>query len=429
MVKKHIHTLLQKGSKKVGTDLVYIAKGGSWLAFGQGIASLGGIFLAIAFANLLTVETYGSLKFVLSFLSILSIPTLQGMNQAIVRTVAQGNEATIYPALSLRMKGGVLGSLASLGLALYFTFTDDSSFVFGFILLACAIPFFQTLPLWRDYLNGKKEFRALSIYQSTGNALRVVIIIIALFISKDLSLILGTYLFAHILIHAGTFFITLKKYPPSTKRDTGTSFYALHLSAMSILDTIANQIDKFLLFSSLGPASIAVYTFALRPVEELRNPLQSISKLNIPKLSKRSLTTLRRTLPRKILLSSLILTPFVALYIILAPFFFSLVFPQYESAVIYSQIFSLSLIFYPKKIMWHTLTAHAQKKELYILNTIIPLIKIFFFFLLLPSYGIWGGIITLLGIEIITYIALWVTLFYIGISTTSNVSEDSARTS
>ncbi|MBC8465154.1 MAG: oligosaccharide flippase family protein [Parcubacteria group bacterium] len=413
-LKSHIHTLLTKGSEKIGTDLVYIVKGGTWLALGQGVASLGGICLAIAFANLLSIETYGNLKFILSFLSLLSIPTIQGMNLAIVRTVAQGNEATIYPALSLRMKGGFIGSLASLGVALYFTTTNASSLVFGFLILACAVPFFQTLPLWKDYLNGKKKFRTLSIYQSTGNILRITVIIITLFITQNIFFILGAYLLTHILTHAATFLITLKRYPPNTRKDVTTTPYAFHLSAMSVLDTIANQVDKILLFFFLGPASIAIYAFALRPVEELRNLLQSISKLNIPKLSMRDLPTLRHTLSKKVLLFSLAIIPFVALYIILAPLFFSLVFPQYESAVIYSQVFSLTLILYPKKIMWHVLTAHAQKKELYVLNTLIPLIKIALFFTLLPLYSIWGVIATLFIIEVITYVALWITLFQIG---------------
>ncbi len=423
--KKHIHSLLQKGSKKMGTDLVYIAEGGFWITLGQGASSLSGIAMAIGFANLLPIETYGNMKFVLSFLSLLSIPTLQGMNQAITRTVAQGHDNTIYPALITRIKGGVLGMFVSLSIALYYSMTHMPTIALSFIILSISIPFFQTLPLWKDYLNGKKKFRALGIYQSIGNIIRASTILLTLFFTHNLFIILGVYLFVHILVHGITFLITIQTYPPKGDTDTKTISYAKHLSVMSILDIIANQVDKIILYTHLGPASIALYTLALRPIEGIRAPLQGMMKLSLPKMSNRDIATLRRTLPKKIIFSSLILIPFITLYIILAPLFFSLVFPQYIDAVIYSQIFALSLIFYPKKLIWSAFTAHTQKKELYIANTLIPFIKIVLFIFILPTYGVWGAIITLIIVEGLSYITLWILFFYSSKITPSSRSSSS----
>jgi O-antigen/teichoic acid export membrane protein len=151
---------------------------------------------------------------------------------------------------------------------------------------------------------------------------------------------------------------------------------------------------------------VAVYTFSLRPIKELKKPLGSLNKLTLPKLSQRDPEELKRSIPAKMLKMLAVLIPVTGLYILIAPYFYQLLFPQYIEATAYSQVFALSLLFFPKMLMGQSLTAHARKKQLYILNISTPALKIILLVSLLPFFGIWGAMIAMLATELFNTILL-----------------------
>ena len=76
--------------KYIKTDMVYLARSGFWLLFGQGTTLLSVLALSIVFANFLPKETYGTYKYILSLTGIFSIFTLPGMTTALIRATARG---------------------------------------------------------------------------------------------------------------------------------------------------------------------------------------------------------------------------------------------------------------------------------------------------------------------------------------------------
>ncbi len=395
--KKKIYNLLRWTQKYTKTDMVYLAKGSFWLNLGTGITSLAGLGLAIAFANLIPPETYGTFKFIISFSAILAIPTLSGMNQALVRAVAQGNEATFYPALKTKLKWGVLGALGALVLSAYYLFQDNTTLGLSFLLIAGFIPFKTSFNFYSYYLSGKKDFKHLSQYQAIARILVVISTVIALFLSQNLFLILLVYFAATTLFRLFFLLLTLKKYPTNQNQDPSSIGYGKHLSLMGVLGTVASHMDKILLFHFLGPIQLAIYTFSTRPIKVMKKPLESLTKISLPKLSQRNAFKLKNTLPGKMIKFFLMLLPLVGVYILLAPYFYQLFFPQYLDSIVYSQIFALSVLLYPGSLMGQTLTAHAKKKELYILRTSTAVLKIALFLILLPLWGVWGAITALLA--------------------------------
>jgi O-antigen/teichoic acid export membrane protein len=88
--------------------------------------------------------------------------------------------------------------------------------------------------------------------------------------------------------------------------------------------------------------------------------------------------------------------PFTILYILICPIFFKIFFPTYTESVIYSQILALILIFSPFSFLATAFLAEAKKRELYILNIAPQILKIVLFFVLIPLFGIWGGVFSIL---------------------------------
>jgi O-antigen/teichoic acid export membrane protein len=86
---------LRWSQKYTKTDMVYLAKGGGWLSIGQVVEKLSALGLAIAFANLIPQETYGTYKYIISLGGIIAIFTLSGLRTAVTQAVARGYEGSL----------------------------------------------------------------------------------------------------------------------------------------------------------------------------------------------------------------------------------------------------------------------------------------------------------------------------------------------
>ena len=88
-LRNYLYQTLRKGESLFKTDMIYLAKGGGWLVFGQAIATFLGFFVSIAFANLISKESFGIYKFVLSMAGIVGAFSLTGLGVAVTQSVAQ----------------------------------------------------------------------------------------------------------------------------------------------------------------------------------------------------------------------------------------------------------------------------------------------------------------------------------------------------
>ena len=146
-----------------------------------------------------------------------------------------------------------------------------------------------------------------------------------------------------------------------------------------------------------GAAQLAIYSFALLPVQQISGLISgNISSLAMPKLSVRSEKQLKKTLPSKVMKFFLFIIPIIAIYVILAPSAFRLLYPQYPDSITYSQIFSLSLLLIPTSILGHSLIAKMKKREIAIIRFVSPTFRIILLLILAPLYGILGAISAIL---------------------------------
>src|SRR3989338_1976898 len=139
-VRGRLYRFLRWSERYTKTDMVYLASGGFWLTLGQIISSAATFGLAIAFANLLPKETYGTYKFILSIAGILSVLTLPGMMTALTQAVARGFEGSVIPALKLRVRWGMLAGLGNLVVATYYYFNGNTKLTISFLIVAAFLP-------------------------------------------------------------------------------------------------------------------------------------------------------------------------------------------------------------------------------------------------------------------------------------------------
>ncbi len=409
-VKQKIHNLLRWSEKYTKTDMVYLASGGFWLTLNQAVATLSGILLAIAFANLLPRETYGNYRYILSLISILAIPTLSGINTAVIRAVARGREACFIPALKTKLIWSLIGSLASLGLAEYYLIIENRTLAISFLIVALFLPLMYPFMLYGALWKGRKRFDRNTKYNIVIQVLSTSALVATLLLTKNLFLILLVYFLSFTILRLFFLIFSLKKQPLNKKSDPKAISYGKHLSLIGVFHTIANQAAPIVLWHSMGASSLAIYSFAILVPQQLKNLFTNVFPIALPKFSEQKKSEIKATLLKKIIKLYFVLIPLIILYLFLAPFIYKVFFPQYLDSIFYSQIFSLTIIFIPQTLLGIYFQAQKQKKTLYILSIFSPVMTITALLIFVPIWGLGGAVIASLVSQSVGF-ALQIFLF------------------
>mgnify|MGYP001598575244 CR=1 FL=1 len=389
------YQLLRWSENIFKTDMVYITKGGFWLSLSYGIAVLSGFLLSIVFANIFPKELFGTYKFILSMSGIVGIFSLTSIGTAITQAVARGNGGSLQQGFRINLKWSIGVLVSGTALSIYYYINGNLLLSFSFLLAGVLSPLTTSAGLYGAYLLGKKDFRRSSFYGMIRNVISASALIVALFLTKSLLVVIIIYFLSGALVSLFLYRATMRAYRNENKmEDPGLTTYSGHLSAMDIIGSFASYLDKILIFHYLGAAPLAIYAFAIAPVEQLQGGKKILSTLIMPKMSGRSFEELQKSGPRKALLLTLYALVLAGLWVVLAPYFYKFFFPQYLDSVFYSQIYALTLLAISGTIFNETMIAHKKKRELYLYRTIIPIIQIALFFILLPLYGLMGLVIT-----------------------------------
>jgi len=389
--KTRLISFLRRIERITKTDNVYLAKNASLLIFTQGINVLNGFVLYLLISHFLPKETYGQYKYFLSLFSLFSLATFTGVDISVSRAVANGNDGAVMVGFKRKLAGGAIGSLCTLLAAGYYLSAGRHDLALALVLLALFAPWIYAANLYSATLSGKKLFPTYTKINIATSTLGFVGMAAAFLFLRD-----PVWLFAAFLLTSSTVviaFAVTRRTLTNTRVGHDTLSFATHLSKLDLLGTIANSIDSILVFHFLGAPSLAIYSFATIPVEQMKGFLKSIPSIAMPKFTTGSLESIRQSLGRKIGLFMLIITGLMSIYIMLAPHFFRALFPAYIDAVPYSQVYSLSLIFtLPATLLVTMFMAQGLRRETTRFNVINYSVQIILLIVGSLLYGLWGAI-------------------------------------
>jgi O-antigen/teichoic acid export membrane protein len=394
-VKAKLYTLLRKSEKYTKTDMTYVVKGGFWLTVGQIFTSLSSLILSIVFANFLSKDIFGTYKYILSVVSILSIASLSGIDTAVTQAVARGNEGSFKDGLKSKIKWGYLGSIAGIILAIYYYFQSNFIISFSFLIASIFIPFLNSLNLYGAYLNGKKNFKSYTLYNSIWSIVGpTALTILTVFLTKNIFILIAMYFLSNTAFNAFFYLYTLKQYPPNNKKEESGLLFAKHLSFIDFFNTFFAQLDKILVFHYLGAIELATYTIAVAPTDQLKNIFKNINVMALPRFATRTKENMRANIFNKLLKLGIIVSLSVIFYIIIAPFLFKIIFPKYIVSIFYSQIMAVSVIAATLTAFLDTVfRAHSMKKEIYHFNIYGNTINLILLPILIYYHGLMGAVV------------------------------------
>lgn len=391
---------LRWSEKYTQTDMVYIVKGGFWILLGKiGILILAFIKMVV-FGRFLPQGLYGMYAYIIAVINILTIFSLPGINTSLIKAVSQKKEGTLNLAIKEKLKFSLIGSLIALFLFFYYFFNQKYTLAYAFLGGAVFLPFVNSFPIYLSVWVGRKRFDIQNKYEFISACLIVLFSVPVIFFTNNVVFIILA-LFVSQAVFNGLFLRKTLKNKLNNDVSPESIPFGKSLTIINSISFFTNQIDKIIIWQILGPTSLAVYSFALLPIVNIAGGIP-IGDLALPKLGERNVKEIKEGIIKKVKKLFFVVVPFVFLIFFFAPLIYKIVFPRYLDSVPYFRVLSLSLLFIPFSLFSASLVTERKKKDLYIIENIVPLLQISLFIVLIPLYGIWGMVFAAM-ISIILY--------------------------
>ncbi len=391
------------------TDMVYLAKGGFWLTLIQVFTAASSFILSIFFAHYFSKDSYGTYKYVIALAGIVSTISLTGLGPAVAQSAARNFNGALDQGFieNLKWSWGII--LISLGGCIYYFLNGNSLLAYSFLLIGVTAPLTNSSSLFNPFLNGKKDFKKLATLTVLRNLLPAISLLCALYFYPHTFFIIFTFFISSTLANYIAYLFARNSAKANKTKDPEMLTFAKHLSLLSIFNSIADQLDKVIVYHYIGAVELAIYVFATAIPTQLKGVLKGFYSLALPKFASRELGDLQKTMLDKMIKFLIIIVPVVILYIIAAPWIYQFFFPKYTDAIRASQIYSLSLIPFISVIPSTTLQAKKIINGLYGTSLIFSVIKILFLAIGVSTMGFWGVVYARVAYE---YVGLGIYWWY-----------------
>jgi len=406
---KMLNPIIDKLNSFFQLDTKKIIGRASYLLGNQAFSNVLSFVVAITAANLISKDTYGTYRYIISTISFIAAFSLTGLATAIVRSAARGYDHLYISSIKRSIFWSLPAITIGVGTGAWYLWNGNTTLGYSIVIGGILFPIIQTLLLFRSYLNGKEYFKVLMKSNIVYSAITSFSILATLFLNPSVLMLICVYYLSNLIATLTITIYIRNKFKPNNKIDPKSGNLEHHMSLMNILDIGATQLDKIILFQISGPVEVARYIFATIIPEQLRNIVKYASTLSMPIFSSLPKDTSKSKglfLAKKLFLITI---PIVIFYFLIAPLIYKIFFPQYIEVVQYSQLFALILLF-DGGITGTVLKAKNEIKKLYFVNIFSNITKVILLIILGLLMGIWGVIISRIISRVISYITSYILL-------------------
>lgn len=356
------------------TDMVYLARTGFWSNAGTIFVTLASFLLYIVLSKYIPKDIYGTYQYLLSLGAIIGAFTLTGMNSAVTRAVALGYEGALRSAIEIQMRWNGVPLLLAWTIGGYYIYHNNYTLGIGLLLIGVFVPLNNTFNTYAAFLQAKQDFRRGFLLSLWWNIPYYTSVAVAAYFYKAALILLAANLISQCIGLIVAYVRTLRVYKPLRTEDPELLKYGNHLSAMGLFNSAAAQIDTILAFQFLGPVGLAVYSFSTAIPDRIGGLLKFVPAAAFPKLVGKSPRSIRYKLLRQLVLGTVVSAVLAGIYVVIAPYIFQFFFHEYLESVPYSQWYALVLVTGMSGVLINALVAHGNVRNLYVFNTVNPVV-------------------------------------------------------
>ena len=371
----------------------------------QSLMSLVSVYFLVRFFD---QTAYGEYNLVLNIINTTTVFVLPGMGNAIMQSVSRNHKGTYRAAIPLVFLFSLLGSVCLTAAGLWFHLTHNASLSFSFYAAAALFPFAHGLKNWRSLQTGTERFGTIVKIDSALSIITVLLIVTSILNSRfsilqGILIILGVQAVANIFMTT----TTLKSIDKNAPVEKESISYGMKTSLYTALATIANYLDKILIFFLMSPSSLAIYVAAEKIPNMAKNVIKNLGMSLAPRFAKHKAYTKRVDDAFK-LFSIIVGIAIILFSFTLLPWLVIAIFGEtYRDSLIYAQALMCSLAIAntsPLRLRFINSQPDAESFR----DTTLKLagIKIFLILALVPIFKLNGAVLAVFLTRVINVIII-----------------------
>lgn len=360
-----------------------------WSNVDTGLFSIKFFLISIIIIRLSDISLFGDFIFLYSILGLLTLVSISGIKQMILRVVAQEKEKTFIVATKYSFKFSLLGIPLLWIIGLIFYLFGNIHYGVILIISSFLFPFFSSLRTWEFYLKGKAHFKQLSFYNFFKTFFQISVVTLLVILNQNLIYIFLGFILIESIFNIALYFFISKKIK-SSKIDSNWKKQSYTLTFMDFSYEIFGKADVLIIGIFHNPVIIGVYGVVMKFVGLIFSLIGSSIQGILPTFYK-----------KKINFKYIILIPILLLFLAILFSMFTepilnLIYGQEGlDAVKYINIYLFVLpIYFLSSISNRLLVKHILNKAMIINKSITICLVIILYFILIPKYGIMGGVIS-----------------------------------
>lgn len=361
-----------------------------WSNCNTGIIAGSGLAMSVIFIRIAGKELYGQYLFVMAIVGLFSIISIPGSRAVVFRTVAQGYDDVYRKATNFSFLWSLLGipTLIVTGILFYLFKTKTAGT--SLMIAALFFPFVTSLENWTLFLKGRSEFWKLALFNMARFLTSLLAIGAAIFFTKNIIAILLAYFIVHsafnILYHVNSL-----RSIRNAKVDSGWKKQSYALTVMELSSIVFGQVDILLIAVFLPMERVAIYGLVMKLVGVLLMATKSTVEAILPKL----FASQQITIVSFYKVSLLFFTLAAVLCIVIKHPILWIYGQSYSELVLLTQVYLTILpVFFMHLIANSFLIKYQLNKEINFSRITSIIAVSVFYALLIPLYGVWGGIIS-----------------------------------
>lgn len=374
-----------KLKQSLGLDVGYFAKGTTFAFLQHAIGLAAGLLTSFTFGHFVSKTVFGEYNLVLSFLSLLTVISLPGIDSALTRSIAQGYKWSLILAVRTRLLLSIIGVPILLLAAIYYAQQDQWVVATTLLLSTPLFPFLYSFQSYQAQFVAQRQFDLLTFFSSISSILLAVLTLFAGIAIPGTKALIFAYLFS-IIVPAFIGFLVAKPRTSPSRRDSDLVPYGLFLTVNSAFPWVVGHAGGILLANTLGVGELAIFSAASKLPSALQKSYATLSKTITAKIAGESTHGQKQIISRhwwKLIILGFVF--FIPLWIA-SPIVIRFLFPHgYGEAATYAQW--LSTMFIPLPLSWalsDVIIYQKQKRAQIIINTVPSVIKLIGYFIVIP---------------------------------------------
>lgn len=278
--------IIEKASKLIGLNLGFLLKNGSWVFLRFFIMALGGWLVSLFFARMSNKEVLGQYQLVLSYISILVVFSLPGLNSAAMESVVKGKEGGVIKAVKLSFAYSLISVPIFIGWGIFNIYFKNEVLLGKTLILAgFMVPFYYAFNTWTAYYNGKCLFKKVSVKMIIINTVATAFLILGIFMKFNAFGLIAIYLSVNIIFFILFYIGVYNKISDKTNDYIDVEF-GVKTSIQKLILGLSSNIPPIIIAYLFNVEIVAVFFIATYLINAISSFMGTLATIYIPALFK-----------------------------------------------------------------------------------------------------------------------------------------------